>query len=163
MGFKIGSTTKYKGVIKKGSMFEAQIRVNGKYYYLGRFINERDAAKAYNNAINKFGLKRDKNVIGIDNRRMKKSEFKYIPKKLIKYLGVYKGKNFYYAKLQFNNRQITISNKFKTPEEAAIAYNIVSTYLKGMDAKLNNIQMTNELSYFEKMYEIPDKIKALKQ
>lgn len=41
--------SKYKGVsfIKKANLFVAAIRCNGKYYHLGRFKNETDAAKAY--------------------------------------------------------------------------------------------------------------------
>ena len=60
MGFRKGSKTKYKGVIKRKDKFEAQIRVNKKYYYLGVYDNEHEAALAYNEALDRFNLNREK-------------------------------------------------------------------------------------------------------
>jgi hypothetical protein len=40
-------TSKYKGVYKRGNMWRAQIRSNGKTIYLGSFRLEIDAAKTY--------------------------------------------------------------------------------------------------------------------
>lgn len=51
-----GITSRYKGVRYSKSGWEANIRVNNKQTYLGRFISERDAAFAYNKAATKhFG------------------------------------------------------------------------------------------------------------
>lgn len=43
------SKNKYKGVVKvKENKFIAQVTKNKKYYYLGTFVSEKEAAKAYN-------------------------------------------------------------------------------------------------------------------
>jgi len=44
------TTSQYKGVRWRSNQktWEASLRVNGKYIYLGNFLNERDAALAYN-------------------------------------------------------------------------------------------------------------------
>jgi hypothetical protein len=46
-----GTSSQYKGVCwyKANCKWQAQIMIDGKYKYLGRFNNEIDAAKAYNN------------------------------------------------------------------------------------------------------------------
>ena len=49
---RINSKSKYKGVyhIKKSGMYRARIQADGKRLHLGCFVNEIDAAIAYNNA-----------------------------------------------------------------------------------------------------------------
>lgn len=57
--FKGNWTSRYKGVHwdKRRKSWRARIKVNGKEIYLGRFINEIDAAKAYNRASIKYHKK----------------------------------------------------------------------------------------------------------
>lgn len=49
-------TSKYKGVLKRknSKKWEARIKINAKAIYLGTFINEIDAAKAYNAAAQQY-------------------------------------------------------------------------------------------------------------
>ena len=48
------NTTGFNGVCKDGKKFRAQISINGKKKYLGRFTRARDAAMAYDKAIVKY-------------------------------------------------------------------------------------------------------------
>lgn len=43
-------SSEYKGVSKSGGKWHSEISANGERVYLGRYINEIDAAKAYNEA-----------------------------------------------------------------------------------------------------------------
>jgi len=53
---KTQGSSKYKGVTKRGSKWEAAIKHNGKSKYLGVFISEVDAARVYDAAArNHFG------------------------------------------------------------------------------------------------------------
>ena len=49
------SVSKYKGVtLHKCGKWQSAIRGNGKYLYIGIFNNEIDAAKAYNDAVDRY-------------------------------------------------------------------------------------------------------------
>lgn len=45
--------TAFVGAAKKGTKYQAQIRIKGKRYYLGRFKTQAEAHKAYKVALNK--------------------------------------------------------------------------------------------------------------
>ena len=51
---KKGGNSKYIGVHKEKNKFRAAIRRDGKIKYLGLFTDEKEAAKAYQNELNKI-------------------------------------------------------------------------------------------------------------
>ena len=52
---------------------------------------------------------------------------------------------------------------FDSREKAALAYNKIVIFLYGSGVILNKVTMTEELKEFITNWEIPDKIKALKE
>ncbi|WP_426443894.1 AP2 domain-containing protein [Staphylococcus xylosus] len=162
---KSNNPTIYKGVRIRDGKYCAEISVDGKKINLGRFDNLDDAAKSYNNGIDEYwdGLGY-KNIIGIDNR-IKKSNYRTYKNQQNKrnktsYKGlVYKKDGEGYA-IQIKNTHVGYS---KSKHIAALMYNKCSTYLYDNDAILNEVPMTDELKEFISNWEIPDKIKALKE
>jgi len=51
---KKGGTSKYIGVYKEKNKFRAAIRIEGKIKYIGLFTDEKEAAQAYINELNKI-------------------------------------------------------------------------------------------------------------
>ncbi|SRR6266446_8725341 len=45
------STTGYRGVTRSGSRWQAQCTEGGKYFFLGRFADKQDAARAYDSFV----------------------------------------------------------------------------------------------------------------
>ena len=165
-GANFNSSSRYKGVKKKRGKYEVSIWKDGKSIYIGRFNKEDDAALAYNLAVDEYrDGKGYKNVIGIDNRVKKRDERRSIrrrrrSKRNVR--GVYKEKYGFRSRIRYQNKVLNIiSNKSK--EKAALAYNKCALYLYRNDAILNDVPMTDELKEFIDNWEIPDKIKALKE
>ncbi|WP_250882786.1 AP2 domain-containing protein [Staphylococcus pseudintermedius] len=115
---RINSPTFYKGVRIRYGKYYAEISINGKKIPLGAFENLDDAAKAYNDGVDKYwnGLG-FKNVIGIDNR-IKKTDYKTIKNQQIKrnktsFRGlVFKEKENGYA-VQIHNTHVGYSKSKK--------------------------------------------------
>ncbi|MFC3468132.1 AP2 domain-containing protein [Staphylococcus saprophyticus] len=163
------NSSKYKGVSwnEKRKCWVSSISVCGKPKYLGGYKNEDEAAKVYNQAVLDF-LDGESylNIIGEDNRN-KPRNYHTFKNQLIKSKKSYKGvsvskRNYVTAKVNTPIGARYISS-FETTEKAALAYNKCAIYLHGDNAILNDVPMTDELKDFIANWEIPDKIKALKE
>ena len=170
---KFNNSSKYKGVHwhKCSNKWISRIKVEGKFKYLGLFETEDLAASAYNEAVDEYwdgeGFK---NILGEDLRKVRD----YFPHKNNKntrksnkfgYRGVGSRSNMpskFYASKKIDGKKY-YTKYFDSTEKAALAYNKIVLYLYGDDAILNNIPMTDELKEFISNWEIPDKIKALKE
>lgn len=148
-----GSSSKYKGVSwdKKQGKWAANIRVNGKLIYLGRYINEDEAAKVYNKAsLEYFGENAYRNKIGEENFAPTYSETQ---PKLVKtarrrtnksgYRGVYFDKGKYQSEIRHKGRKINLGRHILI-EEAAKAYDQKAYELYGDEAILNFPELKSE-------------------
>lgn len=164
------NSSKYKGVNwdKKRNKWRAQIRLNGDVKFLGRYLNEDDAARAYNQAVFDYwdgnGFI---NVIGKDNRGSIRTYETFngqtkrrAGKSKLKGVGIWGGKIF--SRIIYK-RQHFILGTFPTTYHAALTYNKCAIYLHGDDAILNDVPMTDELKEFIENWEIPKKILDLKK
>lgn len=165
------STSKYKGVIwdKGRSKWRANIGLEGKSKFLGRYDTEEQAAEAYNQAVldywNGDGYL---NVIGEDNRLPTK-KYKTNKRTHVSRIGKYGYRGITKTQTKKSRAYIYFDSRnywtksFSTRHQAALAYNKCVLYLYGDDAILNDVQMTDELKEFISNWEIPDKIKQLKE
>ena len=164
------NSSKYKGVSwrKQKNRWYACISVDKKTKGLGFYIDEDQAAKAYNKAVYDYwsGVGYV-NIIGKDNR-VKKRNYKTNKKTKKRRTnsknlrGIIRIKNRYCAKIVYSGKQI-YSVRYDDLNKARLVYNKCSLYLHGPDAILNDVPMTDELKEFISNWEIPDKIKALKE
>lgn len=163
------SISKYKGVTwrKNQKRWLAFIKVDEKSKYLGSYKSEDEAAIAYNNAVMEYwGGNGYLNKIGKDDRTCRD----YITyKNCIKrrnnktgYYGAFLNKDKIGARIYYRKNEFFIGN-FNDKEQAALAFNKCSAFLFGKETKLNEVPMTDELKEFISNWEIPDKIKALKE
>lgn len=160
--------SKYKGVCwdKRSNKWVSSITVDGKKVYLGRFENEDEAAKAYNQAVlDYWDGEGYLNKIGTDARKSR--DYKTYKNRLRRrdrngYFGTYLSHKKIGAAISFNNKKIHIGS-FENAEKAALAFNKCSIFLFGDNTKLNDVPMTDELKDFIDNWEIPEKIKQLKE
>ena len=165
-------SSKYKGVTwnKKSNKWRSNIQLGNKNKHLGYFANEDDAAKAYNQAVLDYwdgnGFM---NIIGEDNKTLKRN-YETKPNQVRSRKGAsnYRGVtikkryNRISSQIQYKGKKFYIGY-FKFTIQAALAYNKCAIYLHGDDAILNNVPMTDELKEFISNWEIPEKIKRLKE
>lgn len=165
-------SSKYKGVTwnKQQNKWRANILFEGKPKHLGYFTSENEAALAYNRAVLEFWDGNGYlNVIGEINRTAK-NNYKTKPNQNIARKGKsnYRGvtiKNSYNrisSQIQLKKRKFHIGD-FKSTIQAALAYNKCAIYIHGDDTILNDVPMTDELKEFIANWEIPKKIKAMKE
>lgn len=137
------SSSKYKGVSWRGdsNKWLAKIKVDGKDYRIGLFVNEDEAAKAYNQVAKEiYGEDYLLNVIGIDNRAesiASKPRTKTTRKRGssgIKGVRFYKGA--WRARIWVGGKEKYLGT-FNTAEEAAKAYDKEAYEIHGDKAILN--------------------------
>lgn len=168
------SSSKYKGVTwhKNRNKWTANIHVEGKIKSLGSFLEEDDAAKAYNQAVLEYWNGEGYiNKIGKDNRakpkhyrKHKNQRVQYHTSLKLGFKGVSRNKNNsnpYTAYIKYNKKMYFIS-VFDRKHKAALAFNKCAIYLHGEDAILNEVPITEDLKEFISNWEIPDKILELK-
>ena len=160
--------SKYKGVTwrKNRKRWVAQILVDGKHKYLGSYESEDEAAIAYNDAVieywdgngylNKIGKddRKERDYITYKSRLNKRNKNKFY--------GLISNRNTIGSKICYQSKEYFIGN-FKDKKRAALAFNKCSIFLYGNNTKLNDVPMTDELKEFIDNWEIPERIKALKE
>lgn len=168
---KYNNVSKYKGVCwsKRDKVWKATISFNGQRKHIGSFANEDDAARAYNQAVvDYWNGEGYLNVIGEDNRVSSKDyntnkNFRKTRVGKYGYKGVQRIDKIYYsARVVYKKKRFHVSS-FETKQQAALVYNKCVLYLYGDDAILNDVPMTDELKELITNWEIPEKIKQLKE
>jgi hypothetical protein len=117
------NTTGYTGVHKSGKRFEARIFVNKKPTYLGTYNTPKEAAVAYDRAVIKYNLSKDKLnwPDGYPKLNTNKKKRKLQSNNTTGYTGVYKNGKRFIARIRIN-KKVKHLGRYDTPEEAAVAY-----------------------------------------
>lgn len=164
------SSSKYKGVIwdKTKGKWRANINLDGTCKFLGRYLSEDEAAKAYNQAVLEYWNGEGyMNIIGEDNRASVKGykPFEVQKRKRVgksNFRGVTIDSGCIKSQMRYKGRFLHLGT-FPTKNHAALTYNKCAIYLYGDNAILNDVPMTDELKSFIENWEIPQKILDLKK
>lgn len=166
---KFNNSSKYKGVSwnKKRNCWSVNICINGKTKNLGSYKDEDKAAKVYNQAVLDFwGGESYLNIIGEDNRNKSRDYCTFknqLNKSRKSYKGVYVSKRNYVTAKVNTPIGVRYIGSFESTQKAALSYNKCAIYLFGNDAILNEVPINDELKEFIDNWEIPKKVKALKE
>ena len=135
------NTIGYRGVIKKGNRFQAQISIDGRKHYLGYFGTKKEAAIAFDLAA--IQAKRPKSDLNFPDMIHVKKEIPKIKKrKLVTctnttgFNGVSKAGKKFQAQIQIDDRRHHIG-MFGTTKEAAIAWDLAAIQAKRPKSDLN--------------------------
>lgn len=162
-------SSKYKGVSfnKNEQKWTSSIFVNGKKKHLGTFTREDEAANAYNKAVLEYWDGNGYiNHIGSENsaptRNYNTNKNFQNQRNKTGYRGVSKNKNGYIS-VKFVTNKCVYFGRSNSKEKCALIYNKCVIYLYGADAVLNEVPINDELKEFIDNWEIPEKVKALKE
>lgn len=143
------SSSKYKGVYfsSQTGKWRAQIKTGGKTKHLGLFVDESDAAKAYNKAaIEYFGKHAYQNIIGEDNSAKTFEIERFSQRRKgnkLGYKGVSKHKDKFEAKV-WNGEKFIYAGISADLKEAAKMHDRKAYELFGKKAVLNFPELIDE-------------------
>ena len=127
---------KFKGVVKSGKRFYAQIRIDVKKQNLGTFDTRKEAAQAYDRAAIQAGRPTSKlNFLDqVPNYKPKNNSL--AANNTIGYTGVYKSGNKFKASISIGGNAHHLGT-FDTTKEAAIAWDLAAIQAKRPKSDLN--------------------------
>jgi hypothetical protein len=140
------NATGYRGVCKSGERIVAQIFVNNKQTHLGIYDTAKEAAVAFDRAVIKYNLSKDKLnwPDGYPKINTKKKKRKLRPNNTTGYRGVTKSGQRFKAQILINTKS-TYLGTYDTPKEAAVAYDraLIKYNLSKDKLNFSNCNYTN--------------------
>ena len=129
---------KYKGVTKtKSGKYKAQLKIDGKMHYPGRFDTAKEAAQAYDYAVIQAGRPTSKlNFLDQVPKNYKPKMKKLSSGNTTGYRGVIKRENMFQSRIYVDSKLRNVGT-YRTKREAAIAWDLAAVQTKRPKCHLN--------------------------